>query len=142
MRRRDFIHAGAVVGAGSLAGLTPRFLQERPDLVLRRAVVFDGSRAPGVEADVAIVADRIAHVGRISATGREEIDLAGQALCPGFIDIHTHVELSMLVNRNVESRIRQGVTLEIAGQCGGSVGPWTDDVYQETRESYRDNPGR
>ena len=141
MNRRNFIHAGAVVGAGSLAGLNPRFLQESPDLVLRRAMVFDGTGAPGVEADVAVVADRIAQVGRVSATGREEIDLAGQALCPGFIDIHTHVELSMLVNRNVESRIRQGVTLEIAGQCGGSVGPWTEEGYQETRDSYRQRHG-
>ncbi|MCK5652398.1 MAG: D-aminoacylase [Gemmatimonadetes bacterium] len=141
MNRRDFIHAGAVVGAGSLAGLTPRLVQERPDLVLRRAVVFDGSGAPGFEADVAVVADRIAQVGRVTATGREEIDLAGQALCPGFIDIHTHVELSMLVLPNVESRIRQGVTLEIAGQCGGSVGPWTEEGYQRTRESYRQRHG-
>ncbi len=109
-----------------------------PDLVLRRATVFDGTGAPGRELDVAVTGDRITAVGTIAEAGSEEIDLAGMALAPGFIDIHSHADLSLFVNPNVESRIRQGVTLEIVGQDGNSVGPMSDAGFRATRDRYRD----
>ena len=113
----------------------------KPDLVLRRAMVFDGTGAAGLELDVAITGDRITEVGTITATGVEEIDLAGMALAPGFIDIHSHADLSLLVNPNAESRIRQGVTLEIVGQDGSSVGPMSDAGFRATQDRYRDTYG-
>ena len=58
-------------------------------------------------------------------------------LAPGFIDIHSHADLSLLVNNRAESRIRQGVTLEVVGQDGGSVGPWSDAGFESTRDRYR-----
>ena len=112
-----------------------------PDLVLRGATVFDGTGAPGMELDVAVTGDRITEVGRVAAAGSEEIDLAGMALAPGFIDIHSHADLSLLVNPNAESRIRQGVTLEIVGQDGNSVGPMSDVGFRATRDRYRDAYG-
>ncbi len=112
-----------------------------PDLVLRRATVFDGTGAAGLELDVAITGDRITEVGTITATGAEEIDLAGMALAPGFIDIHSHADLSLFVNPNAESRIRQGVTLEIVGQDGNSVGPMSDAGFRAIRDRYRDTYG-
>ncbi|HAB30182.1 MAG TPA: hypothetical protein DCE19_05635, partial [Gemmatimonadetes bacterium] len=122
------------------SGAEPRYAAE-PDLVLRRATVFDGTGAPGLELDVAVTGDRITEVGTITATGAEEIDLAGMALTPGFIDIHSHADLSLLVNPNAESRIRQGVTLEIVGQDGNSVGPMSDAGFRATRDRYRDTYG-
>ena len=122
--------AGRGIGSGA-----------NPDLVLRRATVFDGTAAPGVKVDVAVTGDRITEVGRVLATGSEEIDLAGMALTPGFIDIHSHADLSLLVNPNAESRIRQGVTLEIVGQDGSSVGPMSDAGFGGTRDRYRDAYG-
>ena len=122
------------------SGAKPRYAAE-PDLVLRRATVFDGTGAPGLELDVAVTGDRITEVGTITATGAEEIDLAGMALTPGFIDIHSHADLSLLVNPNAESRIRQGVTLEIVGQDGNSVGPMSDAGFRATRDRYRDTYG-
>ena len=64
------------------SGAESRYATE-PDLVLRRATVFDGTGAPGLELDVAVTGDRITEVGTITSTGAEEIDLAGMALTPG-----------------------------------------------------------
>ncbi|HSG48614.1 MAG TPA: D-aminoacylase, partial [Longimicrobiales bacterium] len=138
---RTFVHTAGVAAAGTL--LNPRVAlgARRADLVLRGATVFDGSGAPGRELDVAVSGDRITGVGANLPAGSEEIDLRGLALAPGFIDIHSHADMSLFVNPNAESRIRQGVTLEVAGQDGGSVGPWSEDEYQETRERYREGYG-
>ena len=137
MHRRGFLQAGAAMGLASLAGVDRLWIWEQPDLVLRRAMVFDGTGAPGVETDVSILGDRIQAVGRVSDRGKVEIDLAGHALSPGFIDIHTHADLPILANPRVENRILQGITLEVGGQCGGSPGPWTEEQAEATRERYR-----
>ena len=138
MDRRAFFHAGAMLGLASLSS-GPRFRRwDQPDLVLRRGTVFDGTGAPGVEADVAIVADRIQAIGRVVEQGVVEIDLAGQAVSPGFIDIHTHADLPVLANPKMENRILQGITLEVGGQCGGSPGPWNREEANAVRERYRD----
>ena len=141
MRRRTFVHTAGVAAAGTL--LNPRTVlgARRADLVLRGAMVFDGSGAPGREMDVAVTGDRITGVGAGLPAGSDEMDLRGLALAPGFIDIHSHADMSLFINPNAESRIRQGVTLEVVGQDGGSVGPWSEDEYQETRESYRSRYG-
>jgi len=160
LKRRAFIRTGSLIGASGAAGaLGLGFARSRvgrgvapgvgsrrasgatPDLVLRRATVFDGTGAPGLELDVAVTGDRITEVGTVAATGSEEIDLAGMALAPGFIDIHSHADLSLLVNPNAESRIRQGVTLEIVGQDGNSVGPMSDAGFRAVHERYRNTYG-
>jgi N-acyl-D-amino-acid deacylase len=112
--------------------------RRRADLVLRGATVFDGSGRAGRDADVAVTGDRITEVGPGLAAGSEEIDLRGLALAPGFIDVHSHADMSLLVNNRAESRIRQGVTTEVVGQDGGSIGPWSEEGFQATRERYRD----
>jgi len=110
-------------------------------MVLRGAVVFDGSGAPGVEADVSILGDRIQAMGRIPERGAMEIDLSGQALAPGFLDIHTHADAPLLDVPEAEHRIKQGITLEVGGQCGGSPGPMGAEEAREVGERYRERYG-
>ncbi|MBW3534644.1 MAG: D-aminoacylase, partial [Gemmatimonadetes bacterium] len=69
------------------------------------------------------------------------LDLRGLALAPGFVDIHSHAELSLLVEPRAESRVRQGVTLEVVGQDGSSVGPWSEAEARERDASYRERYG-
>jgi N-acyl-D-amino-acid deacylase len=127
MTRRDFVRTGAAAGAGLLGGQTLWATEpHRADLVLRGALVFDGSGTPPIEVDVALAGDRIAGMGpRLRASGARKVELRGLALAPGFVDIHSHADLPLLVEPRAESRIRQGVTTEVVGQDGSSIGPWT-----------------
>lgn len=149
MKRRTFVRTTTVAGIGAVmapggvrsAGTESPALVgvggRRADLVLRGATVFDGSGAPGRMLDVGVTGDRITEVGVNLAAGAEELDLRGLALAPGFIDVHSHADMSLLVNNNAESRVRQGVTLEVVGQDGGSIGPWSDAQFESTRDRYR-----
>lgn len=154
MKRRDFVRTSAAAGLGGL--VLPRAAgalsdaggllsdvggapasTHRADLVFRGATVFDGTGSPGVVLDVGVTGDRISDLGRNLPEAAREVDVRGLALAPGFIDVHSHADLSLLVNNNAESRIRQGVTLEVVGQDGGSVGPWSDAQFESTRDNYR-----
>ncbi len=94
------------------------------DLVIRSGQVYDGSGGPPYPADVGVRAGRIAAIGDLSAAeaGRV-IGAAGRAVAPGFIDIHTHSDLTLLIDPRAESKVRQGVTLEVTGNCGSSAAP-------------------
>lgn len=135
--RRAFLR-GATAGAMALGlGPWPR-RPWRDDTVLRGGVVYDGTGGPPRRADVAIRDDRVVDIGRdLTRSGATVIDVTDLAVAPGFVDIHSHTDLDLLVNPNAESKIRQGVTTEVTGQDGGSVGPWSDDAFATTRERYR-----
>ena len=93
-------------------------------LLLRGGTVIDGTGAPGVRADVAVRDGRIAAVAPgLDPGDARVIDATGKAVCPGFIDIHSHSDESVLVNSALESALHQGVTLVVAGNCGGSSAP-------------------
>ena len=93
------------------------------DLVIRNGQLIDGTGIPWFQADVAIRGDRIVKIERqLEGTGRREIDATGLMVAPGFIDMHSHSDSSLLVDGNAQSKIRQGVTTEILGE-GSSAAP-------------------
>ncbi|MDE2783839.1 MAG: D-aminoacylase [Gemmatimonadota bacterium] len=142
MKRRDFLARGTA-GLAGLAGLgrpaAPWVAANRgrQTLVVRHGTVYDGTGGPPRTGDIAVDGDRITAVGEVAATGAVEIDARGMAVAPGFIDIHSHADLSLLVNPRAESRVRQGVTVEVVGQDGSSIGPWSDGTFELTRDRYR-----
>ena len=69
------------------------------DLVIRGGTVFDGAGVPGVRADVGVRGDRIVAVGEVAGRGAREIDAAGLAVSPGFIDVHSDGDLAVLMER-------------------------------------------
>ncbi|GAB0063571.1 D-aminoacylase [Pseudomonas syringae] len=94
------------------------------DLIIRNALVIDGSDTPGIRADVAISEGRIQRIGSLTgASAREEIDAAGRVLAPGFIDVHTHDDTVVIRKPEMLPKISQGVTTVIVGNCGISAAP-------------------
>jgi N-acyl-D-aspartate/D-glutamate deacylase len=100
------------------------------NLILRAGTVVDGTGAPSRVADVVVDAGAIRAItdpGERAADGAEELDCAGLVVAPGFIDLHTHSDLTRLHYPEAETRALQGVTTEVTGNCGMSPFPVTDD---------------
>jgi N-acyl-D-amino-acid deacylase len=94
------------------------------DIVIKNGLVIDGAGNPWFKADVGISEGKIEEIGRVIDSRAEKvIDADRLVVCPGFIDIHTHSDLSLLINPRAESKIRQGVTTELVGNCGMSAAP-------------------
>jgi len=95
----------------------------RYDVVIRGGQIIDGTGSPRFAGDVAIAGGRIVAVGRVpEAPVARVIDARGLIVAPGFIDLHTHSDLSLLADGTAQSKIRQGVTLDVIGE-GSSVAP-------------------
>ena len=94
------------------------------DLVISGGTVIDGSGAPGYPADVAVTGGVIRAVGALGgAAAARRIDAAGQVVAPGFIDIHTHSDVTLTRPSAGVNKICQGVTTEVTGNCGFSAFP-------------------
>lgn len=94
----------------------------RAQLVLRDVVIHDGSGGPPTEGDVEVRDGRITAVGT-AGPGEVEIDGAGQVLCPGFVDVHTHDDGALLAHPGLPFKVAQGVTSVVIGNCGLSAVP-------------------
>src|SRR2546430_7262194 len=101
------------------------------DVVIRGGLVVDGTGAPWRRADIGT---RGAKIGRVGDIGRSKsavvIDASGKYVAPGFIDIHTHSDLGILVEPTAECAVRQGVTTHVIGNCGDSPAP-ISERYRE-----------
>jgi len=113
--------------------------QQKFDVIIRGGTVYDGSGKPGAVLDVGINADTIAAMGDLSkAIGAKEIDAQGLAVAPGFINMMSHAEVSLLLDGNSQSDIRQGITLEVLGE--GSMGPLNDKMKKDYQDQMKRNP--
>ncbi|MFO7942106.1 MAG: D-aminoacylase [Bacillota bacterium] len=107
------------------------------DVIIRGARVMNGTGGPWFEADVAVRAGRIAAVGDLAREDAGEvIDAAGLTLAPGFIDIHSHSDFNLLVDPRAPSKLLQGVTSEVIGQCGISAAPLDARGMAEVHERW------
>lgn len=95
-------------------------------------MIIDGSGRPAYKADVGIVGDSIAAIGQLAGQEAGRIlDAAGRYVTPGFIDMHSHSDTTAVLNPRMESKVRQGVTLEVVGNCGDSAAPLLGEAIRE-----------
>src|SRR5580658_7980132 len=93
------------------------------DLVIRNGTVVDGSGLGSYRADVGVVGDTIAFVGRIRERAGREIDADGHAVTPGFVDGHTHMDAQVFWDASGASSCWHGVTSAVMGNCGFTLAP-------------------
>jgi N-acyl-D-amino-acid deacylase len=131
-----FVFAIAVVlmwtiGCGNKTG--PQY-----DVIIRQGTIYDGSGSTPYVGDVAIRGDKIAAVGSLNnAKGKKEIDAAGLAVAPGFINVLSWATESLIQDGRSQSDIRQGVTLEVFGE-GLSMGPLNEKMKKDLLERQGD----
>ena len=107
------------------------------DIIIKSGLVYDGTGHPPLKADVGIKGDRIAAVGNLSrATSPTIVDAKGLAVAPGFINMLSHSESSLIRDPRSLSELKQGVTTQIFGEL--SMGPLNDQMKQRLRESQGD----
>ena len=101
------------------------------DLLIRNGDLVDGTAGPRQRVDVGIVGDSITAIGNLSTChAKKTIDSTGRMVAPGFIDIHTHSDLTLLAYPEAASRTRQGITTDVIGNCSYSPYPVTDEVRE------------
>src|SRR5690554_1634758 len=108
------------------------------ELIIRNGTIYDGSGDAPVKTDIGVNADTVAFIGDLSdQTGKLEIEAEGMAVAPGFINMLSWANVSLLEDGRSQSDLRQGVTLVVMGE-GSSMGPWTDEMKRKNRENQSD----
>lgn len=108
-----------------------------PKILIKNGMIVDGAGKPGYASDLLIDGGRIVAVGLLSGVQADTapetvIDASGMVVCPGFVDIHSHSEFSLLAHPQGDGKLLQGVTTEVNGNCGLSAGPLLG-AYRERR---------
>lgn len=104
------------------------------DLILKGGIVCDGSGQPSYRADVAVKGGKIARIAPdLADAGAEILEVSGRMVTPGFIDCHSHSDSDFLLGGDGWNFIEQGITTEIAGNCGASAVPSQPDAYDAER---------
>src|SRR5262245_10946372 len=125
--------------AAVLTGFTLYAQSPTYDLLIRGGRIVDGTGNPSFTADVGIRGDRIATVGRLAdARATREIDARTLVVAPGFIDLHTHSDMPLINDGNAESKVRQGVTVDVIGEST-SVAP--RDGLADAKDTWTDFTG-
>src|SRR5215212_4519548 len=130
--------AATVLLAFTCAGGEPRsrpVVRSQYDLIVAGGEVADGTGRARFRADVGIRGDRIVKIGDLSkATATLRLDARGKIVAPGFIDLLGNSQAAVLIDPNLEGKVRQGVTTEVTGE-GHSPGPLSEAMAAEMQRT-------
>lgn len=105
------------------------------DIAINEVTIIDGTGKPAYIGSLGIVGNRIVKISETGLSGEKNIDARGKITVPGFIDVHSHGDLLPLLDEKYRfSRIKQGITSEIVGQCGISALPLNSETIGDYRE--------
>ncbi|MEG1339011.1 N-acyl-D-amino-acid deacylase family protein [Cetobacterium sp.] len=104
------------------------------DVVIENGIVVYGSLKPKERMNIGILGDRISKISKNKLTGKKYIDVQGKFVSPGFIDIHSHSDISAFIPYECSSKIYQGVTTEINGNCGIGIFPWEKSNFENLKK--------
>lgn len=111
--------------------------RESYDLIIRNGTIMDGSGNASYKGDIAINSDTIVALGDLKkAAGTKEIDATGLTVAPGFINMLSWANVSLIEDGRSQGDIRQGVTLEVMGE-GRSMGPLNDQMKQQMKKNQQ-----
>ena len=109
------------------------------DLMIKNGTVLDGTGAEATRTDIGICGERITAIGDLSkAETKQAIDATGKIVCPGFIDVHSHSDAYLLIEPRASSKVFQGITTEVCGNCGASAAPRLGDA--KLPSDWQDKP--
>ncbi len=133
LSRRRLLSSAATLAASACAGPAVHLASRAQfDLLIRGGTVFDGTGAPGVEADVGIRSGRVVAIDHLAdASARTVVEAKGLAVAPGFVDLHSHADWTLFKDPTLQSVVRQGVTTVILGQDGNG---WRTERPDKTRQ--------
>lgn len=105
------------------------------DLVIKNGKVFTGAGNPWFIADISIKNGFITDIGKKSKDAKTVIDVKGLAVAPGFIDLHDHSDLTILVNREAVSKVHMGVSTTVFASCGSGAAPLNEEMQDEMKRN-------
>jgi N-acyl-D-amino-acid deacylase len=141
--RRTFLKrtakAAAVAGLGGCGPLLQGCRTGKEyDLLIKDGLIFDGQGGSPFAADIAVSDGSIRVIGKIGrARGMTVISARDLAASPGFIDVHDHTDVSLIVNPKAESVVHQGITTLVSGNCGSSPFPIPEEVFEQEKETLK-----
>ena len=107
------------------------------DIIIENALVFDGSQNPPYIGNIGIKDGKIAPAPMAGAEAKERIDASGSAVSPGWIDAHGHTDLFAFADPDCSAKLLQGVTTELAGQCGYTAAPVSEEFWDVHKGYYQ-----
>lgn len=108
------------------------------DIIIKGGIIVDGTGREGYRADIGVKGGVIASIGALSGSGAGRvIDAGGRPVTPGFIEPHSHADMTLLFHPSMETYLMQGVTTVVSGNCGHGMAPMGDEVYRTAVDADR-----